>query len=840
MLMLNQNLIKRVVPQSIFGLTRVARVLAAVSVVIGGGAPRAGWAQEQERKLVVWGNSLYGLQTDGPSAGSPGLVALSAGVNHNLALTEDGKVIAWGLDTFGQATVPSSVVDAQVKAVSAGWGHSLALTEEGKVMAWGRDQDGETQVPADLENVEVKAISAGWAHNLALTVDGAVVAWGRSRDGEGEVPAELDGVRVQAIAAGFNHSLALSEGGQVFAWGATGFGQGTVRADVALAMVSKIEAGYARSVAVTDSGDLLAWGWDNVGLSQVPSGLAGETVKQVSIGTRHTLALTESGQVVAWGENQLSQTTIPEEITAAGVKVLSIAAGGAHSMALVELPFQPLGNGASCTQDATCESGSCVDGVCCNSACGGGDPNDCQSCVGELTGEVDGTCALVNPGTACGDATTETCNAADSCNESGECLPNFAQEGTPCGDESDSVCNGADTCDGVGVCQANLAPEGSSCGDDTESECNGADTCDANGQCLDNFVAQGTSCGDASSAICDRADSCDGAGACGANMLGADDDCDDRVACTVGRCDEDGSCGVDDSGCQEICREANVWAESPDAATELIEQLDPIEVCGTRVDNLGCALEGLCTQDEAPVQDTLRQQLLAAAMNCKATNGRSDCVRSRSYELFTACNAICSGNEQGAMPACIEQLACVNAGGTWSVVVGTEPSCVVEDENCSGTPLESNAMLQAVSGTNAEACNAARETQQGLVNADTCEQLPVSTLEADLDSDGVPNTEDLCFGTPAEDVVDAQGCSVSQRCACDLSWVRGGYMDCVRAGTQALQERRKITRNEARRINSEAFQSECGLRRRSERDRIRNQLEQIPDLPDWMRELLFD
>lgn len=114
----------------------------------------------------------------------------------------------------------------------------------------------------------------------------------------------------------------------------------------------------------------------------------------------------------------------------------------------------------------------------------------------------------------------------------------------------------------------------------------------------------------------------------------------------------------------------------------------------------------------------------------------------------------------------------------------------------------------------------------------------VGLCDADLDADGISDKRDRCLETPVNDVVDEQGCSVAQRCPCDRRWERGCYMDCVRASTTALDRLGKISRNQARRMNLAAFQSECGRRRRSERDRIRDRLNRIPNLPDWMREWL--
>jgi hypothetical protein len=56
----------------------------------------------------------------------------------------------------------------------------------------------------------------------------------------------------------------------------------------------------------------------------------------------------------------------------------------------------------TCRIDAECPSNHfCVDGVCCSTACGGGDPNDCQACSVAAGAPSDGTCALLGPSRVC-------------------------------------------------------------------------------------------------------------------------------------------------------------------------------------------------------------------------------------------------------------------------------------------------------------------------------------------------------------------------------------------------------------------------------------------------------
>jgi hypothetical protein len=52
-------------------------------------------------------------------------------------------------------------------------------------------------------------------------------------------------------------------------------------------------------------------------------------------------------------------------------------------------------NGTACTMDSQCRSTFCVDGLCCNTACGGGVTSDCMSCRGAQTGDSDGSCAPI-------------------------------------------------------------------------------------------------------------------------------------------------------------------------------------------------------------------------------------------------------------------------------------------------------------------------------------------------------------------------------------------------------------------------------------------------------------
>ena len=104
---------------------------------------------------------------------------LGSGLTHASAVpTADSIVTAWGGNDFGQTDVPASLQGTTVTAISAGMHHALALSDNGVVTAWGANDFGQTDVPASLADQSVVAISAGDTISLALTDDGQVIAWG--------------------------------------------------------------------------------------------------------------------------------------------------------------------------------------------------------------------------------------------------------------------------------------------------------------------------------------------------------------------------------------------------------------------------------------------------------------------------------------------------------------------------------------------------------------------------------------------------------------------------------------------------------------------------------------
>jgi hypothetical protein len=132
-------------------------------------------------------------------------------------------------------------------------------------------------------------------------------------------------------------------------------------------------------------------------------------------------------------------------------------------------------NGTNCTSASECASGHCVDGVCCDTDCGGGVTTDCQACSVAAGAAVNGTCGFVSVGRTCR-ASAGPCDEPETCTGTSAACPKdaFAQRGT--------VCRAAGCVGDIAVKEASCTGESADCPSEiTESGAPG--TCNA-GVCM--------------------------------------------------------------------------------------------------------------------------------------------------------------------------------------------------------------------------------------------------------------------------------------------------------------------------------------------------------------------
>ena len=173
--------------------------------------------------------------------------------------------------------------------------------------------------------------------------------------------------------------------------------------------------------------------------------------------------------------------------------------------------------GLACSAAKACSSGFCVDGVCCNSACGGGALSDCQACAVASGAKIDGTCGAIQVGTQCR-AAAGPCDAVETCDgTSGTCPINQFKGSTVICRGSLGLCDQAETCSGTSATCPwdSYMSAGTTCRT-AAGACDQAETCTGLGPSCpsDKYLGMSTTCR-AAAGPCDLAETCSGsAGTC--------------------------------------------------------------------------------------------------------------------------------------------------------------------------------------------------------------------------------------------------------------------------------------------------------------------------------------
>ena len=363
-----------------------------------------------------------------------GVIAISNRGQHSCALTSTGAMQCWGQNGQGQlgngttyiTKVPVAVtgLSSGVSKIAAGYYHSCVVNGAGGVQCWGYNNgavlgNGDPAYvigyPVTVTGLSSGAtdVAVGVLHICALTNAGTVKCWGygslgslgdgiaRNNTTPSLTPVDVKELSgsilsgVIAIAAGDYHTCALTNTGAVKCWGYNLYGQlgngANVNTSTAVAVtglssgVTAITLGSNHSCALLNTGAVRCWGFNRISVtvggvatlvgagqlgngtttdSNLPvavTGLSG-SVATIAAGAAHTCAVVDSGSMQCWGDNASGQlgngtnTQSSTPVTVTGLSNVSAitAHGYAHVCALNSGAmwcwgyngFSQLGNGA--------------------------------------------------------------------------------------------------------------------------------------------------------------------------------------------------------------------------------------------------------------------------------------------------------------------------------------------------------------------------------------------------------------------------------------------------------------------------------------------------------------
>ncbi len=286
-------------------------------------------ALKADGTVWAWGDNTLGQLGNGTVVSSnvpiqvnllSPAIAIEGGGDHSMALLEDGTVWTWGYNSNGQlgnGSIPfASLTPVQatgltgVIAISGGYLHSLALKNDGTVWAWGRNSEGqlgtgntiESNVPVQVVGLSgVVSIAGAPYYSLAVKNDGTAWAWGYNSTGQLGIgnttdintPMQMIEISgVVAIAGGNRHSMVLKNDGNVWATGDNYFGQlgngSNTNTNVFMQVsglkdITSISCGWIHSLAVSKDQSVWTWGdntygqlgMDSITNSNIPLQLSG-------------------------------------------------------------------------------------------------------------------------------------------------------------------------------------------------------------------------------------------------------------------------------------------------------------------------------------------------------------------------------------------------------------------------------------------------------------------------------------------------------------------------------------------------------------------------------------
>jgi hypothetical protein len=393
--------------------------------------------------------------------------------------------------------------------------------------------------------------------------------------------------------------------------------------------------------------------------------------------------------------------------------------------------------GLPCTTTVECLGGLCVDGVCCDTACGG----ECDACSVAAGAPGNGTCTLLGAAKICR-AATGLCDLEERCSSTSASCPTdgFAQAGGSCGTSvygTWSVCTPPptlacsvtgtqtrsrtdQTCDGLGACRPDAGTESGACSRVTEDTNCGTVTFGTYSSC--NYVD--ATCSTSASRTRSRTEPMCKSGGC--TPVASTET--DTAGCA--RVTENDSCGTTSNGSWSSCSYADSCAQTGTRTRTNTSYACHLGGCpshtSTETDYTTCTRVttndpcgagvtygswGACSYADVCSTDGSRTQTVTTYTCSGGICGGADSTATDTSGCVRATDGTTCPSAYGGWGTCSYALTCSNAGSRTRAA--TPMSCGGGTCSVPGTPSTETDLVGCDRNTNGTVCGTGLECLAG-------------------------------------------------------------------------------------------------------------------------------
>lgn len=274
--------------------------------------------------------------------GLSGIVDVSIGENHCIALDNAGHAYVWGNNQNNAVSylsdncinIPVGYLISNIVDIEAGTQTTFAISKRGSVYANGLNNYGQlgtgdkisVSIPTSVLS-GVREVKSYGKHTFFIVGGITLMACGSNdhnvlnfNDSTGTILTPLSTGKFDKVDTGKNHTVVIDETEKAHSWGTNEWGQCGTGVDgktyLDINNCIEVKCGKEHTAILLNNGTVMTWGYNNYGQigndskeKQYTPYLIDDiaNIVEIATGEHHTVALDKDGVVWCWGNNNYGQ-----------------------------------------------------------------------------------------------------------------------------------------------------------------------------------------------------------------------------------------------------------------------------------------------------------------------------------------------------------------------------------------------------------------------------------------------------------------------------------------------------------------------------------------------------